>query len=417
MADDNNGPLARLRNAADKNDGTSKLADAAQKYLTAKATSMVNGATEKLGSYAERLVSDGPSGALGGLLKGGKKLAEGGNPASAVAAAGGQAIKDKTKDLAGALGGRAGRRGSGPKSVNIVENIDVGVPVRVAYNQWSRFPDFGDFTKGVQTVEEEDEVESKWTAKILWSTRSWKATVTEQIQDYRIAWTSEADKGTTKGVVTFHPLGDNLTRVLLVVEYFPKGFFEQTANLWRAQGRRLRLDLKHYRRQVMMMAQEESEELEAGTARSAIARSSSATTTPWSWRRPGSPPSSGPSSTSSTRTSSPPSPSWTRRSAPNSPNWRRAARKRTSTPRKKRLRRNPRRKKNPRTSTPRWKRLRRKRRSVAPRHADEPVRPWSARLARPRRQSEQAEPRDRRPERPSRRAASRTGVIGRRPTP
>ncbi|HSY00030.1 MAG TPA: cyclase, partial [Streptomyces sp.] len=67
-----------------------------------------------------------------------------------------------------------------------------------------------------------------------------------------IAWTSEGDKATTRGVVTFHPLGDNLTKVLLVLEYFPKGLFEKVGGLFRAQGRRARLDLKLYRTFVMM---------------------------------------------------------------------------------------------------------------------------------------------------------------------
>ena len=54
-------------------------------------------------------------------------------------------------------------------------------------------------------------------------------------------------QGHVKGVVTFHPLADDLTRVLLVIEYYPKGLFEKTGNIWRAQGRRARLDLKLYR--------------------------------------------------------------------------------------------------------------------------------------------------------------------------
>ncbi|MGW5366166.1 SRPBCC family protein, partial [Actinopolymorpha pittospori] len=85
-----------------------------------------------------------------------------------------------------------------------------------------------------------------------WSHRSWKATVTEQVPDRKIAWTSEGAKGTTKGVVTFHPLADDLTKVLLVLEYYPGGVVEKTANLWRAFGRRARLDLKHFRRFVSM---------------------------------------------------------------------------------------------------------------------------------------------------------------------
>ena len=111
-------------------------------------------------------------------------------------------------------------------------------------------------------MEWEDETTTQWRAKILWSSRSWKGTVTEQVQDQRIAWTSEGSKGTTKGVVTFHPLGENLTRILLVTEYSPEGFFERTGNLWRAQGRRLHLELKQYCRHLMMLSEEEAGELE-----------------------------------------------------------------------------------------------------------------------------------------------------------
>ena len=83
------------------------------------------------------------------------------------------------------------------------------------------------------------------------SRRNFKATVTEQIPDRKIAWTTEGAKGTVKGVVTFHPLADDLTQLLLVMEYYPQGLFEKTGNIWRAQGRRTRLDLKHFRRFIM----------------------------------------------------------------------------------------------------------------------------------------------------------------------
>ena len=70
--------------------------------------------------------------------------------------------------------------------------------------------------------------------------------------DDRISWTSEGAKGTTKGVVSFHSLADNLTRVLLIIEYYPKGLFEKTGNIWRAQGRRARLDLKNFARFITL---------------------------------------------------------------------------------------------------------------------------------------------------------------------
>ncbi|MDT0328307.1 SRPBCC family protein [Nocardiopsis lambiniae] len=264
MAEDNAGPLARLRELADRNPATSQLADAVQGYASAKAKSVVTQSAKSLGHTVERLVGGGDSDDGSSL---GTRIAKG------AVVEGGKGIKDKAKGLVGKLPGMGGGSGGGSGGggggaggkwpITIVEDIDVGVPVRAAYNQWSAFPDFGRFAKGVISVHEgDDETASRWNAKIFWSNRRWDATITEQIQDYRIAWETEGDKGTTKGAVTFHPLGENITRVLLVTEYRPVGFFERTGNLWRAQGRRLRLDLKHYRRHLMMMAQQETEELE-----------------------------------------------------------------------------------------------------------------------------------------------------------
>ncbi|MGW4047836.1 SRPBCC family protein, partial [Streptomyces sp. NPDC004721] len=120
------------------------------------------------------------------------------------------------------------------------------------YDQWTQFQDFSTFAKGVKSASRADDTSSDWQLKVFWSSRSWKAHTTEQVADQRIQWTSEGAKGTTKGVVSFHRLEENLTRVLLVMEYYPSGFFEKTGNIWRAQGRRARLDLKNYVRFVTL---------------------------------------------------------------------------------------------------------------------------------------------------------------------
>ncbi|MGW1798356.1 SRPBCC family protein, partial [Streptomyces sp. NPDC001984] len=97
---------------------------------------------------------------------------------------------------------------------------------------------------------------SDWKVKVGPSTRGWKATTQEQVPDERIVWTSEGAKGTTRGCVSFHELTSTLTRIVLVVEYYPSGFFEKTGNIWRAQGRRLRLDFKHFQRYVTLTDEE-----------------------------------------------------------------------------------------------------------------------------------------------------------------
>jgi hypothetical protein len=82
------------------------------------------------------------------------------------------------------------------------------------------------------------------------------------VPDERIIWRSKGQKGHVDGAVTFHELAPNLTRILLVLEYHPQGMFERTGNLWRAQGRRTRLELKHFRRHMMTEGILHADELE-----------------------------------------------------------------------------------------------------------------------------------------------------------
>jgi hypothetical protein len=148
-------------------------------------------------------------------------------------------------------GGRGRGKGKKLKLTNITEEIDVGVPVRIAYNQWTQFQDFPKFTKGLETVEQESDEKLTWKAGIFLSHRTWESTIVEQVPDELIVWRSKGQKGHVDGTVTFHELAPNLTRILLVLEYHPQGLFERTGNIWRAQGRRTRLELKHYRRHLM----------------------------------------------------------------------------------------------------------------------------------------------------------------------
>ncbi|MBB0242888.1 polyketide cyclase [Streptomyces alkaliphilus] len=224
---------------------------------TTAARFLVENAIDKVTDLAERA---GEADGIAGMLpKAGAKMLSGDSPGKAIAGAGkekiGESVRGGAKKLFGGGGGGSGN----PKVINIVEVLDIGIPLRTCYNHWTMYRNFGDFTKGVQSVDPSDEVTSDWKLKIAFSNRSWKATVQEQIPDERIKWTTEGAKGTTRGVVSFHELAPSLTRVVVVVEYQPAGFFEKTGNIWRAQGRRLRLDLKHFQRYVTLVAEEEPE--------------------------------------------------------------------------------------------------------------------------------------------------------------
>ncbi|MEV0848194.1 SRPBCC family protein [Streptomyces sp. NPDC049954] len=247
--------FGKLKDEVVKNPATDRLKEELQNYLKARAQHAISDLSGRLGEGMGKLAEGkvGPGGAVKSLAKGGQALSEGKSPGQAAMTAGVSHLKDTVKDKVKGLFGK-GRKGGGgkSKSVTISEDIDVGVPVREAYDQWTQFQEFSTFGKGVVSVEKADDTTSNWKVKVAKSTRSWKANVTEQVPDERITWTTEGAKGTVKGVVTFHALTDNLTRVLLVLEYFPKGLFEKTGNIWRAQGRRARLDLKLYRKFIMM---------------------------------------------------------------------------------------------------------------------------------------------------------------------
>lgn len=245
-----------------KSEAADRLKSEVQEYLGAQAQRLLVGVGNKLGQTTGKLndIAEGNSPGFAKLaVDGGRKMAEGKGPLRSAVEVGAGRAKDSVvgafKNMIGGKGRRKG--GAGQKPTVIMEFIDVGVPLRTAYDQWTQYQDFSTFAKGVKSANRADDTTSDWQAKVFWSNRSWKAHTTEQIADDRIAWTSEGAKGTTKGVVSFHSLAENLTRVLLVLEYYPKGLFEKTGNIWRAQGRRARLDLKNYARFITIKGEAE----------------------------------------------------------------------------------------------------------------------------------------------------------------
>ncbi|WP_327319041.1 SRPBCC family protein [Streptomyces sp. NBC_01235] len=238
-----------------------RLKEEVQEYLAAQATRLLTGVGHKLGETTAKLndIAEGNSPGFAKLaLDGGRKIAEGKGPLRSALELGASRAKDKVTSALKNLGGKGKRKKSaGKKPTVIMETIDVGVPLRTAYDQWTQYQDFSTFAKGVKAANRADETTSDWQAKVFWSNRSWKAKTTEQVPDDRIAWTSEGAKGTTKGVVSFHELAENLTRILLVIEYYPSGLFEKTGNIWRAQGRRARLDLKNFSRFITIKGEAE----------------------------------------------------------------------------------------------------------------------------------------------------------------
>jgi uncharacterized membrane protein len=107
----------------------------------------------------------------------------------------------------------------------IVEVVDVDVPVRTAYDQWTQFETFPLFMEGVEQVVQVDDTTLVWHARIGGLEREWEARITEQTPDERIAW-SAVEGAMNAGVVTFHPLDEHRCRITLQLDVEPGGPIE-----------------------------------------------------------------------------------------------------------------------------------------------------------------------------------------------
>ncbi|MFH9197306.1 SRPBCC family protein [Streptomyces anulatus] len=238
--------------------GVDRIKEELSKFASAQVQTLAEKAGDKLKDLTGQLTDAAENG--GSLPAIGSRVLQGESPVKAFvsekAKGAKDAVVDKAKSAFGGGGGKGNRKAGGGKFMNIIEVVDVGVPLRTAYDAWTQYDEFSGFMKGVQSVSKGEDEESDWKVKVGPSSRSFKATVQEQVPDDRIVWTSEGAKGSTRGAISFHELSPNLTRIVLVMEYYPSGFFEKTGNLWRAQGRRVRLDFKHFQRYVTLTEEE-----------------------------------------------------------------------------------------------------------------------------------------------------------------
>ena len=128
----------------------------------------------------------------------------------------------------------------------IEESIEVEVPVRTAYNQWTQFEEFPRFMEGVEAVRQLDDTHLHWVAEIAGARREWDAEITEQHPDERVAWRSTAGTDNA-GAVTFHRLGDTRTKVMLQLDVDPEGFVETAGDKLGFVKRRAEGDLRRFK--------------------------------------------------------------------------------------------------------------------------------------------------------------------------
>lgn len=128
----------------------------------------------------------------------------------------------------------------------ILESIDVDVPVRIAYDQWTQFESFPQFMDGIERVEQLTDTTLEWTATVGAVERSWTAEITEQTPDQRIAWKA-VDGAEHAGVVTFHRLDDRKSRVTLQLDVEPEGLVESVGDALGFVQRRAKGDLERFK--------------------------------------------------------------------------------------------------------------------------------------------------------------------------
>jgi uncharacterized membrane protein len=128
----------------------------------------------------------------------------------------------------------------------IVKSIEVNVPVKTAYNQWTQFEEFPKFMEGVEQVKQLNDKRLHWKANIAGKEEEWDAEITEQIPDQRIAWTSKGG-AMNAGLVLFSPLSDATSKLTLQMEYVPSGAIEKTGDAMGLVTKRVEGDLKRFK--------------------------------------------------------------------------------------------------------------------------------------------------------------------------
>ena len=145
-------------------------------------------------------------------------------------------------------------RGSGMLS-STSESIDVNVPVRTAYNQWTQFGDFPKFMDSVHEVRQIDDTHFHWRADVAGKPEEWDAEITEQVPDKRIAWRSTGGVKNA-GVATFHKISDNVTRIMLQMDYDPQTMDEKVGDALGLVKMQLKGNLKRFKEMLESRGQE-----------------------------------------------------------------------------------------------------------------------------------------------------------------
>ena len=129
----------------------------------------------------------------------------------------------------------------------IQQSVDVNVPVRIAYNQWTQFESFPNFMSGVESITQVDDTHNHWVTSIAGVTREFDTEITEQHPDERVAWRSTDGESKHAGVVTFHRLAANVTRVMIQIDWEPSDLVEKVGSAVNIDERQVKKDAERFK--------------------------------------------------------------------------------------------------------------------------------------------------------------------------
>ncbi|MGW7522578.1 SRPBCC family protein [Streptomyces sp. NPDC054783] len=132
----------------------------------------------------------------------------------------------------------------------VKETVEVDVPVRTAYNQWTQFEKFPDFMESVEEVRQLDDRHNHWTTKIGGIRREFDTEIVDQLPDERITWRTTSGDTSQKGSVRFQRMDDMHTRVELVMDVEPSGAAERAADMIGTLDRRVKGDMKRFKQYI-----------------------------------------------------------------------------------------------------------------------------------------------------------------------
>jgi uncharacterized membrane protein len=132
----------------------------------------------------------------------------------------------------------------------VEESIEVAVPLTAVYNQWTQFEDFPQFMEGVERIEQRTPTLTHWKTSVGGVTREFDAEITEQIPDERVAWTTVDGEAKQAGVVTFHRLDAEHTKVMLQLDHDPQGIADTVGDKLGFVKRQVKSDLQRFKEYI-----------------------------------------------------------------------------------------------------------------------------------------------------------------------